>query len=159
MDIWTSNKLEKLLPNNDSRAGLRLRIDKDVNEDVKQSIKRFAKWLRTKYKFPIRLPVYVKSDSFVKTRDGDFVVGSFFEPEKYTVEPFIRISTGDYDELVSLIGRDSAIASLLHTLSHEITHYYQWINGLEMTINVREQQAEYYADLIIDRYSMVVEHP
>lgn len=57
--------------------GIYLRIEKNVNDDVKKSLKKFAKWLRKNYKFPIMLPIYVKATDYVKTKDGDYVVGSF----------------------------------------------------------------------------------
>jgi hypothetical protein len=160
LNPWTNNNWKKFFSCHDNiRKGIYLRFDIEVNTDVKKAIKKFVSWIRTKYYFPIKLPIYVKSKSFINTRDGDNVVGSFFEPQDYFTEPYIRIATGDYIELLSEFGKDDALASILYTLSHEITHYYQWINRINMPIEDREKQADYYGDLIIKLYSDFCEHP
>ncbi|WP_157831116.1 MULTISPECIES: hypothetical protein [Bacillaceae] len=49
--------------------------------------------------FPIRVVV---TDSQLKTRDTrELASATFFAPYDKTVEPYIRIATGDYEELVS----------------------------------------------------------
>ena len=91
--------------------------------------------------------------------DGNNAVGTFFEPFSYSVEPYIRIATGDYAELKIKIGRDNALATILKTIAHEITHYYQWINNIQLTTIGRERQATIYSNYIVDEYSMTREHP
>ncbi len=160
MHIWTINDWEKNLQNDTSRrTGIRFRYDKDVHPEVKRACSQFAIWLRTKYYFPLRVIVYVKGTKTIHTQDGERVVGSFFEPFSYLDEPYIRIATGDYDELVSNRGDDNALASILLTLAHELTHYYQWINNIQLTPIGRERQASRYACYIIDEYSLTREHP
>ncbi len=95
----------------------------------------------------------------VKTKDGDYVVGSFFEPNDYFTEPYIKISTGDYEDLLNEIGKDNALASFIYTLSHEITHYYQWINRVEKSVDDREIEVDYYGDYILQQYADCVESP
>lgn len=160
MHIWTINKWEKNLKDiNGRRTGLRLIIDKNVDNDISTACKSFTKWLRREYSFPLRVPVYIKGTRYVKTMDGDLVVGSFFEPDDFSVEPYIRLATGDYAELLDSEGKDNAIASILLSLAHELTHYFQWINGLELTPIGRERQATLYSHYIIDEYSETCEHP
>ena len=105
------------------------------------------------------LPIYVKATDYVKTKDGDYVVGSFFEPNDYFTEPYIKISTGDYEDLLNEIGKDNTLASFIYTLSHEITHYYQWINRVEKSVDDREIEADYYGDYILQQYADCVESP
>ena len=160
MHIWTIENWKSNLDSSDKRrTGLRLRIENTVDEEVKRACKDFAKWLRMEYYFPLRLPVYIKSSWYIRTMDGDNVVGSFFEPYEFNVEPYIRIATGDYIELVKSNGRDDALASILISIAHEITHYYQWINGLKLTPVGRERQATYYSRCIIDEYASTRDHP
>ena len=160
MHIWTSNNWEKFFqPNYVRRTGIRFRYEKTVDPEVKGAFSRFAKWLRAEYCFPLRVTVYVKGTKTIRTKDGDSVVGSFFEPFSYLDEPYIRTATGDYDELVSNLGKDNALASILLTLAHELTHYYQWINRIELTPKGRERQATAYSHYIIDEYSGTREHP
>lgn len=160
MHIWTIDNWEEVLADRDSRrTGLRFRYDPGVDPEVKNACKCFAKWLRSEYYFPLRVPVYIKGTKYIKTMDGDRVVGSFFEPFEYTKEPYIRIATGDYTELKNSIGWDNALASILVTVAHELTHYFQWINNLQLTEIGRERQATRYAHYILAEYSMTREHP
>lgn len=160
MNPWTQNDWRKYFGEKiNVRSGIYLRIEKTVNSDVRGSLIKFVRWLRDFYEFPIRLPIYVKSTEYIRTKDGDLVVGSFFEPEDYFIEPFIRISTGDYADLLGSLGKDNALASIIYTLSHEITHYYQWINRIDMSISDREKQADFYGDFILEKYSTYVDSP
>ena len=158
--IWTIENWTKNLGTiEERRTGLRLRFDAEVNEEVKTACNAFFKWLRSEYYFPLRIPVYIKSARRVRTRDGDRVCGSFFEPAEYTVEPYIRVAAGDYPELLASRGRDDALASILSTIAHELTHYFQWINGLELTDIGRERQATQYARYILTEYAETRDHP
>lgn len=160
MHIWTIHNWEKNLQSDISRrTGLRFRYDQNVPPEVKRACSQFAIWLRTEYYFPLRVVVYVKGAKTIRTKDGDHVVGSFFEPFSYSDEPYIRLATGDYEELVSAWGKDRALASILLTLAHELTHYYQWINHIPLTPIGRERQASRYAEFIIDEYASTREHP
>ena len=57
MNIWISEEWKDVY-NGTCRTGLRLKSDKDVDSEVKRACKEFCKWLRTKYVFPIRVPIY-----------------------------------------------------------------------------------------------------
>ena len=160
MHIWTITDWEKNLPDNSlRRTGLRFRYDRNTHPEVKRTCLQFAIWLRTQYYFPLRVVVYVKRTKTIRTKDGDHVVGSFFEPFSYLDEPYIRIATGDYNELANHLGKDNALASILLSLAHELTHYYQWINNIQLTPMGRERQATKYANYIIDEYASTREHP
>ena len=154
MNVWTLNDWKSNL--NDGiprRTGIRFRYDKTVNPEVKRACTQFAIWLRSEYHFPLRVRVYVKGTKTIRTKDGEDVVGSFFEPFSYCDEPYIRIATGDYEELASHSGKDNALATILASFAHELTHYYQWINNVPLTAIGRERQAGRYAEYIIDEYS------
>ncbi len=160
MHIWTINKWEKNLKDIENRrVGLYFRFEKTVNPEVREACIRFAKWLRYEYYFPLRVPVYVKAKKSVKTKTGENVIGIFFEPFSCLDEPYIKIAVGDYDELKKEIGRDAALATILCSIAHEITHYYQWINNIQLTEIGRERQATQYSRFIVDEYSTTCEHP
>ena len=160
MHIWTKPDWEKMLPHDPfRRTGLRFRYGGDVPPEVKRACSQFGIWLRTQYFFPLRVVVYVKGSKTIRTQDGDHVVGSFFEPFSYSDEPYIRIAAGDYDDLVNAWGKDRALASILLTLAHELTHYYQWINNIPLTPIGRERQAGRYAALVINEYASTRDHP
>lgn len=160
MHLWTLTKWEKYYYNSKNiRTGLRLKFDKNVDPEVKRACKEFCSWLRKNYYFPIRVPVYLKSSPTIKAMDGEYVSATFFGPfNKYT-EPYIRVSTGDYNDLLKKRGKDNALATILRSISHELTHYYQWINDVKLTEIGEERQAKSYADIIIDEYAETREHP
>ena len=134
------------------RTGLRLRIDKDVDLEVRKACLEFAKWLRKEYTFPVRVPVYVKSDERIRAMDGDMVCGTFFRPSDIHVEPYIRIAAGDYADLCGEWGRRSALGNILQTMAHELSHYFQWVNQLPLTLLGEDRQATRYAALIMQTY-------
>lgn len=160
MHIWTMENWENNLKDfPDRRTGLRFRYEKSVTPEVKIACMQFANWLRLTYYFPLRVPVYIKGTKTVQTTDGEKAVGTFFEPFSYSNEPYIRIATGDYSELKTALGRDNALAAILSTIAHELTHYYQWINDVQLTPIGRERQATRYSKLIVYEYSLTREHP
>lgn len=159
MNIWAETRWNKRYHNNGVRKGLRLKCDPDIDDEVRRACKEFCKWLRTRYCFPIRIPIYLKASDTIKAKDGDMVCGTFFEPDDPMVEPYIRIATGDYELMQKKYGKDNALASILQSIAHEITHYYQWVNGIQLTECGYERQAKRYARLILDEYAETREHP
>lgn len=158
MNPWTSNEWEKYLPQN-RRRGLRFRFEPDIDPEVKRACMSFAKWLRSNFIFPLRVPVYMKAARRVRTRDKDNVCGVFFEPFDYKNEPYIRVSCGDYCELEKTRGKDNALAAILFTIAHELTHYFQWINKVKVTEKGSERQATNYARYIVNKYASTRDHP
>jgi hypothetical protein len=123
--------------------------------DVRAALNRYAVWLRKSYEFPVRVPVYLFPSKTIITQDGQHVTASFFAPFDRQVEPFIRIATGDYPALRRLRGRDDAIASFIGSFSHEIIHYFQWLeNG-----KVSEKGVAKRVRGMIQRYAKTVDRP
>ncbi|MED4002555.1 hypothetical protein [Priestia aryabhattai] len=83
------------------------------------------------------------------------VSATFFAPYDKQEEPYIRIATGDYMELLHELGKDDALASILNSIAHELGHYYQWIDDDEL----EEESAEGTADYIMGLYSDTRDHP
>ncbi|PGL70161.1 hypothetical protein [Bacillus sp. AFS055030] len=158
MHIWTLDNWTKYYSVN-CRRGLRLKFDKEVDVEVRRAIKEFCKWLRREYYFPVRIPIYIKSHRRIKALDGDIVVGTFFEPFDRNVEPYIRIATGDYEDLLKKWGKSKALTAYIITIAHELTHYFQWINDISLTDIGRERQATNYSYYIKDEYSETRDHP
>ena len=159
MHIWTIEKWRKFYDSQDIRHGLRLRFDQDVDNEVKRACKEFCQWMRSEYYFPIRVSVYLKSSHKIKAQDGELVYGTFFGPFDRYEEPYIRVSTGDYKELMHKSGKDNALAAILVSIAHELTHYFQWVNDIQLTEIGVERQANAYANFIIEEYAETREHP
>jgi hypothetical protein len=109
---------------------------------------KFARWLRTRHEFPIRVPVYLSPREMIRTSEGPRPA-SFFAPYQRNTEPFIRIATGDYRSLKKQLGRDDALASLLCSLAHEVVHYQQWWHARKCS----ERAAIRNANAMIRSYS------
>ena len=159
MIIWECKDWQTFLSSAEHRTGLRFRFEKNVDASVRKAILDFSHWMKQNYAFPLRVVVYVKHKERIKACDGESVCGTFFRPYTYGVEPYIRIATGDYSVLKKQIGRDNALASILVSLAHELTHYYQYINKTEQTLRGEEIQAGRTASIILDRYALTRDHP
>jgi len=135
------------------RAGLRVRCDKDVHSRVKQACKNFALWLRLNMEFPIRVVVYIKKDYHIKTyQSKELVSATFLGPDDKNLEPYIRVASGDYEELTSERGEENAIYAILTSMAHEIIHYRQWIDDRELSEDEEEEEAEEEGEKLVDRY-------
>ena len=161
MHIWKLEKWKKHydLSNPRHRTGARLRFDKHVDPEVKRACKEFLNWLRKQYFFPIRVPIYVKASETLKAMDGDRVSATCFIPYDMLTEPYIRVAAGDYYAVRDRKGQDNALAGILRSIAHELTHYFQWVNDIELTDIGFERQAVRYARQILDEYAQTRDHP
>jgi len=159
MHLWTIQRYKKFYSNTNVRSGLRVRYDQDIPAEVKESIVRFVKWLRDNYEFPFRVNIYVKSDSSIVAWDGEPVNGVFRYNDDRYVEPYIKVATGDFNKNKEKYGRDDALATILGTIIHELTHYFQWINNTSQTDRGMEYQATLYKKWILYEYSHFTDHP
>ena len=155
-NLWLSNTWEDYFKIKPIRAGLRVKFDKGINYEVKMACKAFAKWLRRYYYFPIRVPIYFKNKKMLKSSVGKMCSATFFGPYNKNVEPYIRISVGDYNDMVRKRGKINAIYAILCSITHELSHYYQWIKAREgfddEEYNYSERQALYYSKAIASDY-------
>ena len=136
------------------RTGLRIRGFRG-HPVAREAVIRFAKWLRSQYEFPIRVPVYLFPSEYIITMHGEKVSASLFAPWDRKTEPFIRIATGDYPKRRRLRGRDDALAAILNSFAHELVHYRQWVE----TGEVWERGVIQRAQGIVDRYARTVDRP
>ncbi|MFD3446491.1 hypothetical protein ACFDTO_17995 [Microbacteriaceae bacterium 4G12] len=156
-NIWKSNRWKKNLDINNihRRKGLRFRFQKGVDNEVRRACLEFGDWLRNEFSFPVRVPIYMKASPKIKALDGEHVFAIFFEPFDKKEEPYIKVATGTYKESMLKNGKDNALAGILGSIAHELTHYYQWINDLKTS----ERQAIYYSSKILYEYSLTRAHP
>lgn len=160
MALWDLKEQENLQDEVPRKRGLSIRVEKNVNKEVRCAILKFARWLRKEYSFPYRVIVYVKASERVRTMNGEMVYDTCFRPADKTDTPYIRISTGDYESLVAERGRDNALAAILCSMASMLTHYYQWVHDMDdLTEEEEEQQADQYANLILTAYAQTCDHP
>ncbi len=108
------------------RSGLRINASK-IDPEIGNAFKYFAKWLRQHNDFPIRFPVYLSPKEKVKGKDGKYKVSYFFAPFDNSVEPYLSVATGDFQEMVRDSGKDNALFNLLYSLALGIVRYQKWI--------------------------------
>ena len=159
MDIWIIDNWKTYYSNKTHRSGIKVDFELGVNESVKSAIKNMVNWLRKTYTFPVRVRIYVKKGIKVKARDGDLVPDLFFWPYNRDDEPYIKIATGDYFELLSKLGKDDALATILLALLRNLTHYFQWLNDIKLTPIGEERQATRCARLKLREYAETRDHP
>lgn len=161
MNIWKASiwRNNEDINSNERRSGLRFRFQNGIDSEVKRACVDFGNWLRREFHFPIRVVIYFKSSPYIRALDGDFVSATFFEPFSKKDEPYIKIATGDYQQMVEEWGNDGALAAILGAIIHEITHYFQWINDVCLTDSGLEKQASHYSRKIISEYAKTREHP
>jgi hypothetical protein len=112
-----------------TRSGLRIRPNKNVDDENAYYIKHFAKWLRKNYEFPVRVPVYVSEKKYVLAKNGEEGVSIFFAPYNNEVEPYIKMATGDFRSLIKELGFERAVFDILFSLAQEIENYYMWLDN------------------------------
>ena len=101
------------------RSGLRI-VGARGNPQIRRALIRFARWLRTEFGFPIRVPVYLLTRERVRTIDGRLCTASFFAPFSRKDDPHIRIATADWSSAGADQGRDNALAGYLCSLAKKI---------------------------------------
>lgn len=159
MNIWKSKRWKDYYSEKKHRGGIKIDYDRDVNEDVKSAVKQILAWLRVNYDFPVRVRIYVKNATKIKARDGEMVLDTFFWPYSRDDEPYIRMATGDYSELLLARGRDDALTAILISLLRNLTHYFYWLNDVKLTPIAQERQATRYARIIFYEYADTIDHP
>ena len=104
--------------------------------------------------------VHVQDDAATRPRDEKNMAVRIDEKVHNKEDVLaLGIAAGDYDDLCRKWGRDNALAAILNTIAHELTHYFQWINSLQLTPIGEERQAARYAGYILDEYAETREHP
>ena len=110
---------------------------------------RFAQWLRKEYLFPVRVPVYLAPSATLRASDGTTNAAIFFGPYSPLEEPYIRMATGDYSDVLESAGSaENAAIEYLESLAHELVHYWQWVK----TGQASEEGVDEVAEYIVGEY-------
>ena len=135
----------------DENKSIYLHFTGEVNMDLRKEIQSFLRWIRKKYVFPKKLNVYITDEAYVLTFiDEELVTASIFFPDNEKENPLIRVSTGDYSSTLNERGRFIAVCSILASIAHEITHYYQWLRDANVPFD--EKQARSKAIRVVYKY-------
>ncbi|MBE6580203.1 MAG: hypothetical protein E7650_01140 [Ruminococcaceae bacterium] len=120
MIFWIENQFKNEYIDSAKQTGIRCVFPKGFDEDTKNEIKRFIKFIRANYYFPIRVNVtFDNKIHFINQTDGHKYYGVFYDgdADKKTY-PQIYIAAKHTPK--------NSIEDILFNIAHELTHYYQW---------------------------------
>ena len=145
MNLW--QRYEKNRKDALPSQGISLHFEKGIEPEFRKDCIHFVRWLRKKYTFPVHANIYIKDCEKVRLADGSYAYGGFrwFNDDR---PPYIRIPARIAGDWVSEDDPIGNYYSILGSLVHELTHYFQWIDKTELT----ERQANFFRFRIIDLY-------
>ncbi|PJI07265.1 MULTISPECIES: tetratricopeptide repeat protein [Clostridium] len=128
------------------RGGLRIRYESHMDLQLKDIIIEFARWLRKKYIFPIRLTIYIRYEYKSKANNSDKFLASFLEPDSEKYNPHIRVEVKNHRDDVD--DTNEFRKYILISIAHEIIHYMQWIKKVDFC----EKEAEYKSEKLVQLF-------
>ncbi len=148
MNLWQNFEIKRGLYTDNK--GISFHYEKGVERDFRKICMFFSKWLRKKYTFSVHLNVYIKNCEQVRLSNGVMAYGRFRWFEKRP--PNIVVPSKIELHLLNEFSKADIYEQILGSLVHELTHYYQWVLGLEQSNAASERQANFYRYRIIEKY-------
>ena len=144
--LWITNTEENIQFYRDSspKSNLSLHFASAIDHDTKKNICRFVRYLRKEFFFPIRCNVYFCNQEKFHSSKGGYCYGIFYSNEESGGRIYPQI----------YIPANMDLFSVYHSLSHELTHYFQWyfLYDNEKSDRSLEVQASKYADRVLEDY-------
>lgn len=134
----------------DKSLGISLHFEKGIEPEFRSLCIRFANWLRNNYSFPVHINIYIKDCETIRLVGGQMAYGGFRYFENRC--PYIRIPARIGPHIREEYEDIEIYYSILSSLVHELTHYYQWVAGLDQTNSVSERQANFFRFRIIEQF-------
>ena len=151
MNLWQQH--QKRVPT--EKNLLHLHFDAGIPSELKQQAIAFTKWLRKNYTVPITLHVYFRNTYRIRLKNGTMAYGSFrWYPQR---PPYIQIAAKPEPEMLKNNSDSENTETILSSLVHELTHYYQWLDDLKQTSAASEWQANHYRYQILDQWQDAIE--
>ena len=144
--LWVTNTEENVQFYRDSapKSNLSLHFASDIDPDAKKKICQFVRQLRKEFFFPIRCNVYFCDHEKFLSSKGGYCYGIFYSNEESEGRIYPQI----------YIPANMNLFSVYHSLSHELTHYFQWffLYDNEKSDRSLEIQASNYAARVLGDY-------
>ena len=132
-------------------SGLRIIFDKKIDVKRKEEVKKFAKWLRRHYYFPIRCDIQVCCCSYFEKADDDDVesVVDFYYKDGFL--PCIKVASypnkksQDKNYYIQIQAR----------IAYALTFYYQWFfyEFDKRSDRSLKMEATKWQNFIMDKYT------
>ena len=139
------------------RSGLFLHFEREVHGYVRDWLCEYARWLRRKYSFPVRIHVYCRFGDLVPCRYSSPAPSVYFIPGDRNCYSNIRLACGSFhDGEPATFEMWEETQRIMYRFSRHIMHYFQFINGRwdpdERGERVLEWQASYYAKRVLEQF-------
>ena len=121
--MWVDKK-DRAFYDDSKLKGIRLYFGKGVLPEIREEAKVFLSWLRKSYFFPIRCVIKIKNVPYFRSANANDKdsYGDFYYDKNDKENPEIWIAAGR----VRKENLENRKKRILFTLSHELTHYFQW---------------------------------
>lgn len=148
MNLW--QRFERDRNGDTPTKGVSLHFEKGIEPEFRKLCIQFVRWLRKNYCFPVHVHIYIKDCEKIRLLNGQMAYGGFryFEHRP----PYIRIPARVEAHLREEYEDLDIYYSILSSLVHELTHYYQWVADLDQSKAVSERQANFYRYRIIAQF-------
>ena len=144
--LWITRTEENLefYSNSAHKSNLSLHFASEIDADIKKRICEFVRYLRKEFYFPIRCNIYFCHQEKFPSSKGGYCYGVFFSNEESKGRIYPQIYIPVKNELYSVY----------HSLSHELTHYFQcyFLDDTQKNDRALETQASKYANRIMKDY-------
>ncbi|MDU3373988.1 hypothetical protein ACLI5Y_13855 [Enterococcus innesii] len=129
---------------------IEIKFKPSVNKYLLKVIYPYIDWLSENYSFPKKITIDITGSRFVyNSVTAQKATATFFGPYDFSeLNAYIKISTGNFFDDCKKFGKKEAEKILLESISHEIQHYYQWIDQIPFD----EGDAEYGAEELTWEY-------
>lgn len=144
--LWITNTEENIrfYSNSAPKSNLSLHFATAIDRNIKKNICRFVNYLRKEFFFPIRCNIYFCNQEKFHSSKGGSCYGIFYsnEESKGRIYPQIYIPA------------NMDLFSIYYSLSHELTHYFQWyfFDDNKRSNRSLEIQASKYAVRILEDF-------
>lgn len=125
-----------------------------TNRHVLKLIQNYFEWLENNYTFEKNVTFDITGAKRVISQlTGQKVFATFFVPYKSSsLKPYIKVATGEFFKDIEIQSYDKAHYLLLELVSHELQHYYQWLenclfNEIEAEQGAIEMTNKYFEDI------------
>lgn len=129
------------------KSGLRLIYDSNINNELKNTICEYIKFLRKRYYFPIRCYIHIKNVPYYISKDKKKCFGVFFSGEENNSKlPSIY--------LPAELSNKNDTNDILYNLTKLLTYYFQWyfFANEKRTNRSLEIEATKYANYLVSEF-------
>lgn len=129
------------------RRNIGMKIIGNINLDIRPSVRPFIKkeilnfieWFENTYDVPEKVLIIITGAKYIYNLDAKKVSATCFIPYDEKEITTIKVSTGDFYGLLAKGGKDDAVYSIIHSILHELQHYYQGVNDWPLDENEADE--------------------